>query len=134
MLLLRPTPRLDRISAIQSTRDLPEFLLNGRELPQRDREEAIGADLDAVFEFELPLEPLAPQTERGLRPRREVGLEIVEIRLDRRRGFGRRVGEIAENVEVVETRKRARQIGLDEAQRAAPAFETDFDEDARDSP
>ena len=101
------------------------------ELPQRDREKAIGADIDAVFELELLLEAFAPQAERRLRARRQVGLEVIEIRLDGRCGFGRRVGEIAKNVKVVETRKRARQIGFDEAQRAAPAFEADFHEDAR---
>ena len=131
VLLLRPTPRLDRVTTVQTTRNLPELLLNGRQLPQRDREEPIRADIDTVLELEFLLEAFAAQAERRLRPRRQVGLEVIEIRLDRRRGLGRCVREVAKNVKVVETGERARQIRLDEAQRAAPAFETDFDEDPR---
>ena len=44
--------------------------------------------------------------------------------------FGRRVGEVAEDVHVVEAAERARQVVVDEPQRAAQALEADLHEDA----
>src|SRR5262245_27844502 len=97
MLLFGFPPRLNWITTIQSTCDLPKLLLNGAELPQCDREQTIGADVDAVLEFQLPLETFASETERRLRPRREICLEVVDVRLDRRRRFGGCIREVTEN-------------------------------------
>ena len=49
--------------------------------------------------------------------RRELGLEILDVGADRLRRFGLRVGEIAEQVQVVDVGERARQIVVDELQR-----------------
>ena len=48
----------------------------------------------------------------------------------RARRFCRRVGEIAEQVQIAQVAKRPRQVVLDETERAAEALETDLDEDA----
>ena len=45
------------------------------------------------------------------------------IALDRRRRLGGRVGEVAEDVQIVERRERAREIRLDEPQDASPGLE-----------
>ena len=97
-----PAPRASSRSAIASSRS--------------------ALSVDAVLELQLLLEPLASQTERRLGARREIGLEIVDVRLDRRRGLGGGVGQVAEDVEVVETGERARQIRLDELQRRRARF------------
>ena len=76
MLLFRAAPCLDRVAPIQAPRDLPEFFLNNRELPQRDREKALRVQFDSVFELEFPFEPLSPQSKRRLRAGRHVGLEV----------------------------------------------------------
>ena len=49
---------------------------------------------------------------------------------DRLRRFGLRVGEIAEQMQIVHARERARQIVFDELQRAAHRLDADLDEDA----
>ena len=49
---------------------------------------------------------------------------------DRLRRFGLRVGEIAEQVQVVDVGERARQVVVDELQRAAHRLDADLDEDA----
>ena len=61
----------------------------------------------------------------------DLPLEVFDVAAERRRRLGRHVGEIAEDVQVVERAERARQILVDEPQRAAQALESDLDEDAR---
>ncbi len=95
-----------------------------------DGQQAIGAEREAFVEAELLLEPLAAQAERALAARREVGLEKLDVGGERGRRFGRRVGEVAEQVQVAEVAEGARQVVVDEAERAAQALEPDFDEDA----
>src|SRR5262245_7038662 len=131
MLLLGATPRIQRIAAIQSAGDDAELLLHGGELPHRNGEKSISIEGDALVQLQFLLEPLPAEPERRLRTWRQVALEIVDIRLDRGRGFGRCVGEIAEDVEVIESGERPRQVVLDELEGAAPRLESDFDEDTR---
>ena len=54
----------------------------------------------------------------------------IDVLLDRGDPFGRRVGKVAEDVHVVEAAERARQVVVDEPQRAAQALETDLHENA----
>ena len=63
---------------------------------------------DAFVELQLLFELLPSEPERGLRARREIGLQVVDVRLDGGRGLGGRVREVAEDVQVVERRERAR--------------------------
>ena len=96
----------------------------------RDGEEAVGVHRDAFVERQLPLEESRPRRNEA----RAFGaalLEVLDVARNRLRGFGRRIGQIAEQVHVVERGKCARQILLDEVERAAERLETDFDEDAR---
>ena len=119
-----------RIAAVHPRRDAAEFVLRRLQLARGDRQQAIGAEREALVEGELLLEPLAAEAERAFGARREVGLEELDVGRDRRRGLGRRVGEIAEQVQVAQVGKRPRQIVVDEAERAAKAFQPDLDEDA----
>src|SRR3954463_5983198 len=81
--------------------------------------------------MQLLLQPLAPEPERPSRAGRQLSLEVGDIRADGVRRFRRGVGEIAEDVQVVQRAERARQILFDEAQRAAQALEADLDENSR---
>ena len=102
-----------------------------RSIEEFDWQQPIVAERHAVFEFQFLLEPLLPEPERGFGPRRQVVFEVVDVGLDGRSCLGRRVGEVAEDVQVVERRKGTRKIGLDESQDAPPGLETDLDVDAR---
>ena len=48
-----------------------------------------------------------PSRNEALGPRGEVVFEVVEVGRDRRAASGRRVGEVAEDVQIVERRERA---------------------------
>ena len=82
------------------------------------------------FEPQLLLELVAAEPERGARLRRELGFEVLDVGADGLRRFGLRVGEIAEQVQIVDVGERARQIVVDELQRAAHRLDADLDEDA----
>ena len=105
MLLLRTAPRIERVTAIEPSGDAAELLLDGGDLAQRNRQEPFVAQRHTVFELQLLFEPLLAQPERGLGARREVGFEVVDVGLDRTGRLGRRVGEVAEDVEIVERRE-----------------------------
>ena len=104
------------------------------QLARRDREQAIDRQRDAFVEPQLLLELVAPEPERGARLRRDLGFEILDVGADRLRRLGLRVGEIAEQVQIVDVGERARQIVVDELQRAAHRLDADLDEDARAGP
>ena len=110
VLFLRVAPRLDRIAAVQAAGDAAELLLDLAQLAQRDRQQAVRAQRDAFLELQLLLELLATEPERGLGARREIGLEVLDVRLDGGGGLRRRVGEVAEDVQIVE-RRRTRAAG-----------------------
>ena len=104
------------------------------QLARRDRQQPIGAERDAFFELQLLLELVAAEAERGARLRRELGFEVLDVGADGLRRFGLRVGEIAEQVQVVDVGERARQISSMNLQRAAQRLDADLDEDARADP
>jgi hypothetical protein len=131
MLLLGVAPGLDGVGgAVQAARHLAELLLHLVQLAQRDRQQPIGAERDPLIEFQLLLEALATEPERRLGARREVGLEIPDVRRDGSGRLGGGVGQIAQDVEVVERRKRLGQILLDERENPSPALEPGLDENA----
>ena len=80
---------------------------------------------------QLALEAIPAKAERTLAAGCDIGLEKLDVRFDRARGLGRRIGKVAEQVQIAEIGKRAGQIVVDEAERAAQALEPDLDEDAR---
>ena len=82
-----------------------ERFLRRLQLARRDREQPVDRQRDAFFEPQLLLELLAAEAERRARLRRELGLEILDVGADRLRRLGLRVGEIAEQVQVVDARK-----------------------------
>src|SRR6187401_1998394 len=131
MLVLRPAPRLDGVGAVELARELPELVLRRLELAQRDIEQAVGVDRDALVERQLALELLLAKAERRSGLWRHLFFEILDVARDGVRGLGRGIGEVAEQVHVVEGRKRARQILFDEVQRTAERFEADLQEDTR---
>ena len=88
MLLLRRAPGGDRVTAVHAARHAAELLLDLAQLPQRNRQQAVRAQRDALVELQFPLEGLAPDAEGGLRPRRKIRLEISNVAPDRRCRFG----------------------------------------------
>src|SRR5688572_17336333 len=108
MRILRLSPRVNRIAAVELARERSEFLLRRLELPLRDGEETVGVHRDTFVECELPLEEIAPEAERGARFGRRVFLEKLDVARNRVCRFGGRIGQIAEQVHVVERRKCAR--------------------------
>jgi len=77
---------------------------------------------------ESPLEDVSAKAERGLRPRRQFRLEILNVSADRLACFRRRVCEIAQDMQVIETRECAGQVDVDERRHAAPRFEANLHE------
>ena len=106
MLLLRLAPRFDRIAAVQAAGE-PGGILPASRASSRvgDRQQPIDRQRDAFFEAQLLLEAIAAETERALRLRADVGLEIVDVGADRLHRFAARIGEIAEQVHVVDVRR-----------------------------
>ena len=96
----------------------------------RDGEQAIDRHRQPFFQAELLLESVVSEAEGGARFRRDFVLEVLDVGSDRLRGFGLRVGEVAEQVKIVDVLERSRQLVLDELQRAAHRLDADLDEDA----
>ena len=92
-------------------------------------QQPLGVERHALVQLQLLFEPLAPETERALRARRELAFEVLDVAAERRDASVGRVGEIAEDVQIAEVAEGARQIFVDEPQRAAQALEADLDED-----
>ena len=93
---------------------------------------SLSTPIDEPFvELELLLELLAAEPERRARARRQLGLEVAAVALERVGGFHRRVGQVAQQVQVVHAGERARQVVLDELQHAAQRLEPDLGVDAR---
>src|SRR5206468_4231075 len=82
------------------------------------------------FELQLLFELVAPETERGFRPRREIAFQVIDISLDGGRSFSRCIRKVAQDVEIVERGESARQVNVDELEDAAPTLESHLDEDA----
>ena len=81
-------------------------------------EQAVDRQRDAFLEPQLLLELVAARGgTRRARLRRDLGFEILDVGADRLRRLGLRVGEIAEQVQIVDVGERARQILVDELQR-----------------
>ena len=131
MVGLRARPGLERIAAVDPPRDALKGLLRFRELTRGDRQQPVERHRNAFIEPQLLLQLVAAQPERCPRLRRDLGLEVLEIRTDRVRRLGLRVGEIRQQVQIVQIGKRPGQVAVDELQRPADGLDADLDEDAR---
>ena len=129
--VLGKPPALDRVGAVQAPGHPPEFLLRGRQFPFGNRQQSLGVQADALFEPQLRLQALPAQAKRRAGSRRQVLFEVRDVALQRVRRFGRRIGQVAEQVEIVHVGKRLRQIRFDELQDAAHRLQADLDVDAR---
>src|SRR5580765_210930 len=118
-------------TAVQTTRDGTEFLLHLVQLAKRNGQKTIRAERNPFFELQLLFELVAPETERGFRPRCEIGFKVIDVSLDGGRGFRGRICKVAEDVQIVERGESAREVNVDELEDAAPALESHLDEDAR---
>jgi hypothetical protein len=83
MIGFRLLPHRERVAAVQPRRGAAEFFLGRAQLARRDVEQAIGADRQPFLELKLLLEPFAPEPERALAPRREIGLEEFDVTPER---------------------------------------------------
>jgi hypothetical protein len=92
---------------------------------------AIDGHGEPFVEPELLLELVATQAERAAGPGRHFRFEVANVRAERVRGLRLGVCEIAEEVQIVDARERARQIVLDELQDAAQGLDADLDENPR---
>src|SRR5439155_2223955 len=106
-----------------------ERLLRRLELARRDREQAVDWHRKTFVELQLLLELVASEPKRCTRTRSDLRFQVFQVRTDGLGGFGLRVGEIAEQMQVVDAGEGARQISLYELQRSAHRLDTDLDED-----
>ena len=105
---LRPRPglRADRRRSCRPASAL-ERLLRRLQLARRDREQPIDRQRDALRRAAPSARTCrGPSRNERARLRRELGLEVLDVGADRLRRFGLRVGEIAEQVQVVDARRR----------------------------
>ena len=124
-------PDLERGAAVHASGERLEQLLRGVQLPGGDRQQTFDRHREAFVELYLLFESIAPEPERGAGPRRDVVLEIFDIGADGLRRLGLRVGEIAQEVQIVNVGEGARQIVVDELEGALHRLDADLDEDAR---
>ena len=67
-LLLGLAPGLDRVAAVETSRQRPEFFLRRMQLALGDGEQAIGGERNALFQSQLLLKGVATEPERRLGP------------------------------------------------------------------
>ena len=107
MLGLGARPGLERIAAVHAARQRsgtpPASPSSSRVAMASSR--STGIEMPFV-EPDLLLELVAPEPERRAGLRRELGFEVLDVGADRLRRFGLRVGQIAEQVQVVDARQR----------------------------
>ena len=118
----------------------PPFSLRGRVAKR-----LAGVDQLAFGNRQQPVDGQAasPSSRRSFcsnlsRPSRKVArpldacsvLQVLDVAANRVGRLGGGIGEIAEQVQVVDVTQRARQVALDEAQRALERVDADLDEDA----
>src|SRR5439155_8282779 len=90
-----PGPCLQRVTAVEAPGERLERFLGGLELACGDGEQPVDRQRDPFVELQLLLEFLAAYPERSTRAWSNLGFERLDIRGDRLRRFGLRVGEIA---------------------------------------
>ena len=130
MARLDDAPRLHPV-AVQAGRDLLEPLLRRAELTLRDPEQPVRRRVDPFLEAQLPGEPVRTEPERGPAARRNGVAQVGDVLLQGIDGHRGGVGQIPQQVHVVEVAERLREIALDERQDAAERLDADAGEEAR---
>jgi hypothetical protein len=87
LLFCRP-PDGYRVPSIDPPCLVAELLLGLAQLPQRNRQQTVGAQRDTLLEPQFPLEGVTTKAEGGFRPERQIRLEILDVSSDRLRRFG----------------------------------------------
>ena len=124
-------PDLERSAAVHASGERLKQFLGGVQLSGGDRQQTLDRQREAFVELYLLFESIAPEPESGAGPRRDVVLEIFDVGADGLRGLGLRVGEIAQEVQIVNVGEGAWQIVVDEREGALHRLDPDLDEDAR---
>ena len=130
-LLLLLAPVLDRIAAVEPPGNGAELFLGGVQFALGNREQTLDRKRDALVEAQLLFETLRAEPEGGLRLRADLGLEVVDVLADGLHRLLRRVGQVRQQVQIVEAAKGLRQIRIDEGHDAAQGVESDLDEHGR---
>ena len=97
----------------------------------RDGQQPVDGHRQTFIQLDLALEAVEPHAKRGPSFRRDLVLEVLDVRRDGLRGFGLSIGEVAEQVHIVEAGEGAGQVVIDERQGPAHRFDANLDEDAR---
>ena len=130
MIRLEAAPRVDRIRAVHSARNASELLLGLTELAQRDGQQAVGSEGDPLVQLQFLLELLAPEPERSAGLGGLLPFQVVDVALNRRCGFRGGIGQITEQVEIIDGAERPREVAFDEREGTLQRFNADFHEDA----
>ena len=131
MALLGLLPRLLGVAAIELGGRDAKLLAGVVQLAFGNGQQPIdGQAAEAFLQPQLLLELVAPEPEGRASLGRLFGFQVVDVPANRGGRLGGRIGEIAEQVEVVDVTQRARQVALDEAQRALERVDADLHEDA----
>ena len=131
MLGLHARPHRQRIAAVHPARERAEGLLGRLQLARRDRQQPIDRHRQPFLEPQLLLEVVAAQAKRRTGPGRDLGFEVLHVRRDGVRRLGLGIGQVAEQMEIVDVGEGARQLLVDELQGAAHRLDADLDVDAR---
>ena len=126
------TPDVGRLGpGVDARRDLAETALLADELPLRDREQRLRPQADALPVAQPAVEPLPTQTERRPAPGGQGAAQVVVVAVDGLGRLGGGVGEVAEQVQVLEPPERPGQVALDELDHPVEHLRPGLDEDAR---
>ena len=124
------SPRVDGIAAVHPTGQRSERLLRLLQLARGDGQQSIDGQGESFFEPDLLLELVAAEPEGRARAGRHVGFEKLNIRRHRFGGLHLPVGQIPEQMQIIDARKGPGQVLLDELQRPAHRLEPHLHEDA----
>ena len=101
----RSGPGLERRAAVHASGQRLEQLLRGVQLPGGDRQQTFDRHRQSFVELHLLFEPVASEPERRARFWCDVVLEIADVGAHGLRRLGLRVGEIAQQVQIVDARR-----------------------------
>jgi hypothetical protein len=130
VVLFRLRPGRERVAPVHLPGYLAEGFLRRCEFAFGDGQQPFDRDGDPFLEAQFLLELVAAKPEGRARLGRHFLLEVLDVGADRVRRFLLCVGEIAEQVQIVDAGERAWQILVDELQRAFHRLDADLDEDA----
>ena len=123
-------PHVRRI-ALALARQPAELFLRRLELPERDLRQALGRQVDPLVEAQLLAEALRTEPKGSTAPRGQLFAQVADVGPQGVDGVGRRVGQVAQQVHVLQVAEGPRQVALDERQDPLERLDADADEEAR---